>query len=440
MEKYGLVRNFTDPEKGFKLIQIVQERDHCFFEMHPNKLISISQILVGLTLTMLLLSNADHCLAETYFEKMQKVLVAKALFTEDDLLKSKQGEMVAKLLPMQDEREVAVCGIIPIKTPLEVGLKAFQEVMSRQNKSSIMQIGDLSDLPDLEDLNTLTLEKGDIEDLKQCRVGNCGLKLSEAMIERFQKEVDWNAADYPAQATRLFRQLMLDYVKDYLSRGDQALIEYRNQREVLRLQDEQNSLLDNLLWINESAPEFSKYLRDAPRSELANVKQTVSWAKLKFGLKPVIIFTQTINYKTEKAGISQILSVSKQLYANRYFDSSLGLTALIQFPATGSAFDSYLFYTNHSRSSSLEGAFSKFKRTVVEREAIEKLKPLLQNTKLFAEANLTNQNENSDLPANPNFMDRMFGKNYWIWTLFWLMTLIGLFWLGKRVLVKHNRP
>ncbi len=390
-----------------------------------------SQILIFLMLAISLLFSAINYFAQTPVEKMQKVLSAKASFTEDELTKLKQGEMIAKLLPVQDKREVAVCGIISLKTPLDLGLKTFQEVMSRQNRQSIVQIGDFSQTPNLQDIQTLTLEKGDIEDLKKCQVGKCGVRLSAAMIERFQKEMDWTATDYATQANRLFRQIMLEYVQDSLLRGDEALIEYNNQSDALRLQSEHISLLNNLLWINDFAPEFSKYLRDFPRSELSNVSKTVSWAKLKFGLKPVIIITQTINYTTEKDGLSQILSISKQIYATRYFDSSLGLTALIKFSDSN---DSYLLYTNHSRSSSLEGMFSNFKHEIVEREAIDKLKPLLQDTKLFAEANLNKPIETTDSADNQSFVDWFFGKNYWIWAVFLIIVLFGLFWFRKKLL------
>lgn len=71
----------------------------------------------------------------------------------------------------------------------------------------------------LEDLQGLTLEKRDVEDLKRYSVGDCKLKMSDAMIERFRREVDWTAPDYRLQATRLYRQMLLDYVRDYLTVG-----------------------------------------------------------------------------------------------------------------------------------------------------------------------------------------------------------------------------
>lgn len=42
----------------------------------------------------------------------------------------------------------------------------------------------------------MTLETHDIEDLKQCVVDRCKLKLSADMIDRFRKEVDWQGSDY----------------------------------------------------------------------------------------------------------------------------------------------------------------------------------------------------------------------------------------------------
>ena len=69
------------------------------------------------------------------------------------------------------------------------------------------------------------------------------------MIERFRKEVDWPATDYQSQGTRLFRQMLLDYVRDYLPRRDSALIEYHDQSRRVRLQEEHRSLLQASLYI-----------------------------------------------------------------------------------------------------------------------------------------------------------------------------------------------
>lgn len=379
---------------------------------------------------IILLSSTNICLAETPVEEMQRYLTNKANFAADDFSKLEKGDLITKLLPSQDKREVGVCGLIQIKVSPDQALQAFQDAMARQNRKSVMEFGSFSSTPNIEDLKNLTLEDNDIEDLKQCQAGKCQLRLSAKMIERFQREVDWNAPDYRKQATDLFRQMILSYVSDYLSRGDPALIEYIDKRDVVSLQQEYSTLLKELLWVNEYAPGLSRYLQNFPADEPPNVRKSISWSKIKFGLKPVIIITQTITYTSEKRdGSSQVLSVSKQLYANHYFDSSLGLTALINFPNTDRASDSYLLYTNQSRSSSLDGAFSKFIRGVVEQKAMEKLEPLLKDTKYLAEAKFTNQDELTDPSDENQFTESMFGQNYFLL----LPILIGALFVGFRV-------
>ena len=85
--------------------------------------------------------------------------------------------------------------------------------MSRKSNAAILEIGSFSSQPTLGDLESLTLETGDIEDLKDCVVGECQVKLSAAMIERFRKEIDWNAPDYALKVTSLFKQMLSEYVQ-----------------------------------------------------------------------------------------------------------------------------------------------------------------------------------------------------------------------------------
>lgn len=397
--------------------------------MKPRCLINQFPILICFTLLMLNLAN--RCLAETPAEKMQKILTAQAGFADTDLKTLNQGEPIAKLLSVKDEGEVAVCGITNVNAPLEITLKAFQDTMSRQNKSSVIDMGDFSSIPVPEDLQGFKLEKGDVESLKKCVVGNCDFRLSAAMIERFQKEVDWSAADYSVQTNLLFRKILLEYLQDYLLRGNEALIEYNHQRKPISLRQEHRSLLNNLLWIHDFAPEFAEYLQNFPHTELPNVRKSLTWSKLKFGLKPVMVVTQTITYMSEKDGVSQILSVSKQIYASRYFDSSLGLTALIKFPKNQNA---YLFYANHSRSSALEGMFSNFKREIVEREAMEKIKPLLEDTKSFAEAKLKKSMEADE---SSNHQTGWFSaESHWIWIILSIILAIAIFGVGRKLVKK----
>ncbi len=204
----------------------------------------------------------------------------------------------------------------------------------------------------------------------------------------------------------------------------------------MRLQDEQKSLLKGLPWVNEFAPEFSAYLRDFPQNKLTNVKNSIGWSKLKFGLKPVIVITQTITHNSEKNGISQILSVSKQIYASHYFDSSLGLTALANFAKADSANNTFLFYNNHSRSSSMGGSFSKIIHGVVDKEAIAKIEPLLRGAKTLAESGNQNKNMTNEGANDLDVTETMFGGNKLIWVFGLAAVFAIIFLIGKAIINK----
>lgn len=342
----------------------------------------IKALLTLITFSTLLCFGVD---AQVPDQRLRTALSERAAFAADEFSLLEQGEAIVKLLPANDRREVAVCGVIKLPTTPELSLAAFQQSLNQVNRKSILQTGRFSRPPKLADLELLTLSNRDIADLKQCVAGHCKLKLSAAMIERFRREINWNALDHPAQANQLLRQMIAEYVQQYLERGDSALIEYGDEARPARLAQDQQSLLTELLYINEAAPEFSDYLKNFPSGSLPHVENTLSWAKIKFGLKPVVIIMHVATYASHSGAVNRILVVSKQIYANHYFDASLSLTAVIGI-ATAAGVQSYLLYVNHSRAAGLAGAFSKFKHKLVESEALDNLEDLLQQTRANIEA------------------------------------------------------
>lgn len=369
---------------------------------------------------------------QTAVQEFRDLLRDQAAFTADDFSAIDRGEIVVKLLPVKDEREVAVCGLVRTQAPVGASLMAFRNSMTQQNQKTILGAGKFSSPPSLEDLQALTLEGRDIEDLKRCVVGDCKLKMSAAMIERFRHEVDWRAPDFRLKATRLFRQILVDYVSDYLARGDLALIEYDDGAQGVRLDEEHRSLLDASLYINDLAPEFANYLKSFPRPELSEVENAVNWTKISFGLKPVTILTHVATYTRSSHGIPQILVVSKQLYANHYFDSSLALTAVISVPLDGKTSDSYLLYTNRSRADALAGSFSRLKRNLVEGEAVTNLRGLLLQTRLNLETSSMNQPDVPGRSEKAKILEWLFGGTRLFWWLITLTVLAVWFRLRRR--------
>jgi hypothetical protein len=272
-------------------------------------------------------------------------------------------------------------------------LESFRESMTQKSDSAILEIGRFSDKPTLADLQTLSFEERDIEDLKQCIVGDCKLKLSRIMIERLHTEVDWQASDYRLQASQLLKRMLSDYVSDYLARGDAALIEYSDKSTAVRLADEQRGLLSASSYIGRELPDVRQHLKGFAKPEMMLVENAIVWSKIKFGLKPVIALNHIRIYKREQGSGPQILIAAKQIYANHYFDSSLALTAFVSFPGASPA--AYLVYENRSRADGLQGAFGKIKRGIVEGKAVNSLKTILESSKANLNARALNTAESA---------------------------------------------
>ena len=321
--------------------------------------------------------GTNSALAQNSISEFHDVLRAKAAFNESDFATLAQGQAVVRLLPVKDKREVAVFGLVGLQVPAQVFLQSFRESIIRQSNPAILEIGRFGGTPTPSDLETLTFDDRDLDDLKDCVVADCKLKLSAKMIERLRREVNWDAADYRIQATQLLKQILLDYVRDYLERGDVALIEYNDKPKVVRLAEEVRAMLAESVY-PDGFPEFRQHLNGSMKSEFSMVESAIVWSKIKFGLKPVIAINHIIIYKLAQKLGPQVLVSSKQIYANHYFDSSLSLTAFVNIPGESA---SYLLYENRSRADGLGGLFGKMKRGLVEDKAVDNLKNILESSK-----------------------------------------------------------
>jgi hypothetical protein len=373
--------------------------------------------------TLLVCATANIVWAQASLSEFQQALQQKAAFQETDFAALQLNQPVVRLAPVSDKREIAVAGLVNIRSGAEEFLRSYRESMTRKNNDAILEIGSFGAQPALADLENLTLEARDIEDLKECVVGACEIKLSATMIERFRKEIDWNASDYQIKVTSLFKQMLFDYVRDYRARGEAALIQYNDKRNEVDLAAEQRALNSASSYIND-------LLADS-NAGLQLVEDAIVWSKIKFGLKPVIAVNHvTIYRRTNEVG-PQVLIASKQLYANHYFNASLALTAFVNVP--GAAQGAYLVYENRSRADGLEGPFGKIKRGVVEKKAVEGLKAILEHSQARLDGPaLAATSAEFSTHQSYGWGRRLFGG---VRPLLWLLVisaLIALLVLGRR--------
>jgi hypothetical protein len=384
---------------------------------------------------VLVWSATSICLAQGPVAVSRFHLSEKAIFNRIGPA-TDSGQPVVKVLAAQDKQEIAVCGLVALRVPPETFLQSFRESMVRKSDSVILEIGKFSSAPTIEDLNSLTLEPRDIDDLKTCVAGDCKVKLSAQMMQRFQREIDWTAPNYHSQVTLLFKNILLDYVREYLRQGDAALIEYNDKPKGVRLAEQTQSLIDASTFGQSLPNNLPPDSRQLSESGLSVVEDSLVWSKIKFGLKPVIAINHVVIYKQQQD--PEILVVSKQIYANHYFDASLAVTAFGNNPNENS--ESYLFYENRSRVDGLTGLFGKLKRGVIEDQAVDNLTAILDKSKASLTARMSGQPEAvSAFNVGPSWKRRITTVTQVSLLIFLTSAFLALLLLGKSDL-KEAKP
>jgi hypothetical protein len=247
---------------------------------------------------------------------------------EHELNASADGEAVAKLLPDSDSREIAVFGMVQVDVPrpFYVGLaSAFPSSLRTPMRTRLAVFSDpVAD----SDVAGFSLSPDDIRDLVQCRPGACDLKLSATGMARARAVIDSAGRNADSAVNAFFRKAILAYVTNYRARGNGALVVYEDAGPTAA-QHVFDGILSRSRYVYRYAPSLQQYLLDYPANRPANLVDVLFWAQ---DALPNLRATFTIAHQLvyappELPGCT--LLVTKQLYADHYFDGGLTITAVV---------------------------------------------------------------------------------------------------------------
>lgn len=335
---------------------------------------------------------AAHSVAQFTPDQVRSVLVEYVGFTEADLAAMDKGEIVVKPVRTGSKQDIAVFGIVRNTRLPQFTMEDFRASLSQKRNKEMSAKGSFSDPPQIADLSALTLEDEDLEELRKCSAGDCDINMSANWIRRFNSEVDWNAADRRERATELFRAMLLDYATQYAAKGAGALGELVNRNKTVDLTRTHRELLSAIVPLNTFAPALSGYLGEFPASNGTVVKNEMHWSSMDFGLNPTVTLTHAAVYTNAVKGNQQHFVVTRQFYSSRYLDASVSLSMLLRVP-DGDIVDSYIVFTDRSRSDALDGLFGGVAKGVVENEAVARVTTVLKNSELRLLSRSSRQNE-----------------------------------------------
>jgi hypothetical protein len=346
--------------------------------MKPNETVSIGRYKVLnnaiFAVAPVLLLSVTYGQSRTEVDSMCEFLQSEFNFSSDDLSSIDQGEIVTESLEADSPAEVAVCAGVHLELPLEFALEMYREVETFKASSAVSEVGTFSTPPRLDDLDRLTLEEDDIKALQDCAPGHCEVKLPAAVMQQFRSEINWAAPDRTLRVLTLFRHVLIDYAKAYLTGGNEAMWEYDDEDHALRMGDDFREVLRESPNLFHYGPELFNYLDNFPGASLLGATNFICWQKEIFGrVKPVISLNHVTIYRPS-AKRPVALVISKQIYANHYFEASLVERVLIGDDRGGL----YVIYLNRSRFDDLRRRSTLFSEAEVRNEIYKKVKDELR--------------------------------------------------------------
>jgi len=290
------------------------------------------------------------------------------------------GRPMIKLLLSKDSTEVAVFGGIWVNASPSLYVAQLNDIERFERGGAFRVTKRIGDSPSADDFAELKLPAQDLDDLKDCRIGDCALRLDADTIQKLRAEVDWRKPTAKADANSVFRRFVLKYVGDYREGGNERLPVYRHSESPVSVASEFRSMVERSSHLATELPDLKRYLLGYPQATLPHSTDFLYWQEVQFGLRPTI----RVNHLVIQERGDLTVIASKLLYASHYFRAALETRVLLADPARGQGF--WLLTVNRGRSGGLSGFMGRLIRGRVRNEAQDAMREALTATKTKLES------------------------------------------------------
>jgi hypothetical protein len=295
--------------------------------------------------------------------------------TASELAEVRRGNVLTKLLPTANPRDVTVFGMVQIATTRDAfapRLADARRIVSL--RSPTYEIFDDHASP--ANVARVAVDPSEYRGLKGCRVEHCDFKLPAATMRDFATRVDWTSDAADLQVDSIARASLLRFVNDYRGAGSTAMVEYDDNHAV-KSYEAFVALLEQSAYLRDFAPGLRDYLELYPARRPEGAREVLFWEEDRLPhLRPTLTVSQMVMYTTPSG--TPLVAV-KQIYADHYFEGALELTGAFDAPPTSKGSAMYLITVRRYRFDALpSGGFLNLRGRVrgrladVAREGLER--------------------------------------------------------------------
>ncbi len=305
--------------------------------------------------------------AATYVGGQSDDLLLRVGLTADEAAKARAGQAAVRVLPPNAPTEIAVAGAIRIRGDLERLVVWLRDIEDFRKAAGTSNVGVIARPARPDDFASMSAAGLDVELLRNCRPGNCDIRMPAAYLDRFSREVPWNTPEAAAAAASLARTLLAEYATAYQTGGDAALGRHHDQSQPQAVAAQFQDLLRRATSLWNLAYPFASYLETFPKDRPEGVEDNFYWTRETDTRQPV---TTLHHVALQRLPDKSLRLADKQFYASRDLDAAL-LIGQATPSADGRTFD--LVVAARARSGRLGGMAARVLRSRIEREMAETL-------------------------------------------------------------------
>jgi hypothetical protein len=281
--------------------------------------------------------------------------------TAEERKRLDSGGNIARVVPAQ-EHDVAVFAAVPVNVGGDRLVAWVRRIEALKKTSYVLAIRRVSAPIRLEDFDSLTVESGDLDDIRNCRPGKCALKLTAVEIESLQAVIQQHGTAWKPAVERAFRQIVFERIKTYGEKGHDGFAEVRDVPAAHSPAHAFAGILQRSDFLTRQLPQLADHLLRPP-SQSPAIESFIYWSKELFSRKTVISATQVSIVRPDREGLPEVVIASKQIFATHYMDASLGITAIVRDGPS----KRYLTYLNRSDVDVVGGFFGGLVRSILQR-------------------------------------------------------------------------